>query len=281
MFPNKHIIEMPSWHGEYKVRGIESHLLSPCHASDVWHKFAERHQREPNSYWIGVGDLIDPTRPSTRKRKTHALADRKEALVEDDRANEAWLRQDILPKIEKVKDRCLGLLDGDHYIEFANGDTSTKFICDALKIPYLGSRMAYVGLFFRRGFQTVLYKILARHGKGACGTVGADLNRLIAQNIRWNADCYMGGHTHQENAAPVPRGDINDEFTDYKFRTQWFIRCGAMLRGFVMGQEHYPEKKEYGPLVCGWGEIDIAIGKKHSNNNNLAIQESSGRTLAF
>lgn len=253
------------------------HKGSEGHHGRLWMKFLQTQERDKHSYCIGVGDLVDADRPSMRQRKLLSLVDRPEAWTHEDRKDFAFLDKHVVPDYMRIRERCLGLLDGDHFVVFSNGMTSTQYICRKTGIPYLGERMAYVGLSFRTESQVTQvcrYTILARHGRGAGNTAGGDVTGLQRQNAQWLADLYLGGHTHRENAHPVPLLGPNTLFDDLKEKTVWYVRCGSFLRGFMANKQLYPEQEEYGPLCTGWVEIRLTIARLHTHNRVLRVTNS-------
>lgn len=251
--------------------------------SRLFDKFIRIQERDPNSYCIGTGDLIDADRPSLRDRKAimYAEAERKDALSHEDVKDQDWLDKYVIPKYKRLAPRCLGLLDGDHYKIFRNGTTSTQYICQRAKIPYLGERMAFVGLVFAAKTNSMCrYVILARHGTGGGGSNGADLARLERQNYGFLADLYLGGHTHRQNCTPQILLYPNKTFDRVNSKVVWHVRGGSFLRGFMPNMQTYAERSEYGPLVTGWVEVHIALSRVVSNNNVLRVTNSSAELVA-
>ena len=228
-------------------------------------------ERDKNRFWICTGDMLDADRPSMRDRKLvmYAERERAEAFTQEDKRNLAWLDRDVLPMYAPVAKKCLGILDGDHYLVFSNGMSSGKYIARRLGIPYLGERMGYAGLRFRYGKSTRLYAICARHGKGASGSNGADVNALEKQNAQFIADLYLGGHTHKENCHPVPLLYPNKNFTEMSQKIIWYVRGGSFLRGYLPGKATYAELAEYGPLATGWAEVSMRVHRMNHDDGVL------------
>jgi hypothetical protein len=204
--------------------------------------------------------------------------DRAEALTQEDKEHQEYLDRHVIPLYQPIASKCLGLIAGDHFRIYKTGMNSTEYIARALKVPYLGERMGYVSIIFRKGEKSMRYDLLARHGKAASSTPGGDMNALMRQNARWEADLLLGGHTHQENAHPEPICGVNQHRDNLYQKIRWYIRGGSFLRGFVVGRnkEHYAEKEEYSPLCIGWGRVDLFFGQPHSNGDNLCITNSEG-----
>ena len=268
---------------DFTIRHItDIHLGSEGHHKELFNRFLKLQENDKNAWWICTGDMIDADRPSMRDRKRLMYSDRPDALTQADEESQDWLDIHIVPKLKRIKDRCLGILDGDHYRLYSNGDTSGKYLCRKIGLPYLGERMAYVRIRFlckNRGDFTT-YTILARHGRGASSSPGGDVAALQKQNQQFIADLYLGGHTHKEHCVPVPLVYPNKEFTDLKQKVLWFVRGGSFLHGFVIGKQLYPEQEEYTPLCTGWAEIQLLLHRTRINNHNLVCEASSVRMIA-
>ncbi len=278
---------------EFTIRGVEPHFRSPGHYDAAWTEFRRTQEADKNSVWVSCGDLTDDDRPSTRERRKAMFADRTEAYTQEDKDYIKGLRQQMDIKIGRIADSCAGMVAGDHYRLFANGTNSVELICKWYGIPYLGERMGPVRLTFFRADEkkkgqrlsasgaSLQYNMIVRHGRGGGTTNGADVNALERQNKEFDADLFMGGHTHKANAHPRAILRPNQAFNGWKERTIWYVRVGALLRGFMPGKELYPEKKEYGPLLVGWGECTLTIGRPVAANRNLEIMKSVGKTVVL
>lgn len=247
---------------------------------DTWKKLIKRVEKDEFCRVILVGDLIDADRPSSRERRMLMGLGRPEVLEEDDLNHMDELKTHLIPDLKRIKDKIIGAVDGDHFRVYANGMTSTKFIMDNLKIPgaYLGERMGWVRMCFKRTKNSdfLNFDIFVRHGKGAASSFGMDVNALVRQSVGFDADLYVGGHTHRSWFVKVPnlycgRFDIKQRFVGY-------ARAGSLLRGFLYGETTYAETCEYNPLSIGWPEIQLFINKSRANNCNLAITDMKGLT---
>lgn len=257
----------------------DHHLGSNGHNSAVRNRLIKRLLRKESVYWVGTGDMVDCDRPSTREMKWKMYADRKDAWTQQDERDFDFLDRKVIPVYEPVKHTCLGLIDGDHYIRFSNGMTSGQYIANKLGVKYLGERMAYVCIAFRkRRNQSILHRILVRHGKGAPSTVGGDANALVRQNAQWEGDLFFGAHSHKLAAFPEPIVGPKESGTGLHQRIRWYIRTGSLLNGFSPTEQLYPEKAEYSPLCVGWGECEYHFGCPNHNSGNLTIVESKGST---
>jgi hypothetical protein len=218
-----------------------------------------------------------------RKRLLYAEGDRKDAFTQEDERNMSWIDKLVLPKLDGMGKRCLGMLDGDHFLIFSNGQTSTEYICQKIGAKYLGERMAYVVITFTgSGRQMIKYRILARHGTGGGSSCGADVSTLERQSSGWEADLHLGGHTHKQNVHNKTWLSPSNSCAELKQRVEWFIRGGSFLRGFTNKTELYAEKNEYGPLCNGWAEVELTVGRlSGTESQNLGIISSKAGLITF
>lgn len=237
-----------------------------------------RVQKEPNTYVIFVGDLIDAHRPSMRERMAHIYAeeDRKSAALEADDDHRGGLERGIIADLKPIAHKILGAVDGDHFVIYQNGRTSTQHILDTLKIPeaYLGRRMGWVNLrLVKKGaVHTQVFKIFVRHGKGATSTIGSDINSLVKQSVGFIADLYVAGHTHKKWVHSTPFLDT-DKYGKIIENPIGWARAGSLIKGFLEGQTTYAEEAEYAPLHVGYPDIYLCLGTR---NDNLIVKEIKG-----
>lgn len=250
--------------------GCDSKLLK-----DVIRKI----ELDKNGYWLHGGDIIDPDRPSQRVRKTSTTHDRPEVLSHEDEKSMLWLEKFMFPKWEPIAHKCLGIVAGDHFIEYGNRSNSAEHLCQRLKMPYLGERLGYSSINFSDGKGHMMwYDMLIRHGKGTASTSGGDVASLDRQSTQWFADAHFGGHTHQENCHPIPFMKPSSARSKLQERISWRIRGGSFLRGYLPGRTTYVEKAEYNPLCVGWAELHLTIRVSHCGE--LVISEQSAEIHA-
>ncbi len=108
----------------------------------------------PNAYWLGVGDYAEwiTSKDPRWDPSPKVIA----PWVEQDNIAETQRRW-IVDLFEPIKDKCIGLLYGNHEesIRKHNNDNVHKNICDDLKVDNLGYS-CFVHLSFKRGTETHL-----------------------------------------------------------------------------------------------------------------------------
>ena len=128
---------------------------------------------EPNSYWVGMGDYCDSITKNDKRFEMGGLS----SWVKPNDIIESQ-RKEIVRIFTPIKDKCLGLLTGNHEesLHQANQDDITGHICNDLGVPYLGYS-CFLVLTFERFTSHWQGVIQAWHGSGAAQTDGARLNR--------------------------------------------------------------------------------------------------------
>lgn len=280
---NHHEIDVHKVYGDFTIIPVEVHwsrrTKSNGFCKATWQKLIKRVQKDPNCRVVFVGDMLDADRPTTRERRLLMGLGRSEVLSEDDLDHMDMLDNHFIPELKPIKDKIIGMIDGDHYRVYENRKTSTQYIAEKLgiKSTYLGERMGWIRLLFnRKGGNTLAFDIFVRHGKGASSSHGTDMNALVKQSVGFDAHLYLAGHTHKQWFHKVPylyvgKNDIKQRFVGY-------ARAGSLLRGFLYGESTYAEAAEYSPLSIGWPEIYLTLSCPRSNSGNLTISDMRGLT---
>lgn len=271
---------------DFRIRQIcDTHQDSDFFRDDVFNDFVTTQERDTNSLWLHTGDIVDFDRPTTREAKNRNYSDRRDAQRNDAMKSIKWLDEKIIPKYAKIASSCLGIIDGDHYLEVGRF-TSGRYLAHKLRVPYLGKRSAYVSVIFRDTCGgAIKYDIFARHGKGGGGTPGGDMNALRKQNATIIADCYFGSHTHQQNCHPA-----RFEYVSHKGflanKIAWYVRGGSMLDCFPVGSKKrgYAYDAEYSSVPCGWGQVELTLAREYNGEGKakvFSIRKSTGSIIAF
>lgn len=269
--------------GDITIIPVEAHYSKRSKSNGFcprkWAKLIAKVKKEPNTYVIFPGDLIDADRPSMRARKAnmYAESDRESAREEQDNDNRFHLEKTICKDLEPIKDKILGMVDGDHFVLYQNGMTSTQHICHTLGIPqaYLGRRMGWVSLRIKpkNTSKRVRFDIFVRHGKGGTSGIGADVNALIKQSQGFLAELYIGGHTHKKWFYSMPFL-YPDNSGKIKNKIIGWARAGSLLKGFIPDEITYGEECEYSPLDIGWPEVYVKFAV--DSNDVLAVKSMRG-----
>lgn len=246
---------------KFRIRFItDTHIKGDGFREDLFSRFINEQRKDDSGYWIHGGDNGNPDRNSRREIDEYANANRKDEVITQNEKNKLWVEHFIIPKYEKIKDKCLGFIAGDHWMVI-DGKPCTEYIAKRLGVPYLGEREGFaVVKFVTDGAMSFQYIIHVRHGKGGASTPGGDVGALIKQENGFVADLHLGGHTHKSNVHNGVITFINSQCVR-KEKVTWFMRGGSFL-----DKPEYAKKSEYTPLPCGWGEIELSIGRVYHGN---------------
>lgn len=233
-----------------------------------------------NGWTILMGDTCDSARTHYRTHLKSYTQDENSQIQLDE-----WHRREVaeLAKLlEPIRDRIAGAILGNHYWEYSDGTNSEQYLCQILKIPYLGPtgivRVEYSGA---RGDVMAMQVVYAHHNGGSNGgrTEGGDANALTRSEGSFEADIYVLSHTHKRRAFKMPVLTLtNKGVPRVRERTRVFIRSGAFLKGYAEDhpsaeRPHFPsyaEKAAYRPTDLGWVECRTHWRSKH-------LYEGSGR----
>lgn len=204
-------------------------------------------------YFIGMGDQVDVASPGNRHRiRTASLYDSVEDMME-----EAAMKavEDVADILKGTEGRWLGLVEGHHFWEFANGETSDTLLAEKLGAPFLGN-CAFVRLRFDRG-SSIVCTLWVHHGSGGGQKAASPLYKLENLTPYFDADIYLIGHTHKKAAAPISQLYLNNR-GDIKHRKKILACTGSFLKAYTQGSERhgraqgdYVEKRLLSPATLG------------------------------
>lgn len=202
--------------------------------------------KQPNAYFIGMGDYVDFGSPSNRGR-LRAMIEKGDLYdtVEDglDGFAQEGLEelQDILAP---TKGRWLGLVEGHHFWPFSDGTTTDTRLCQFLGAPFLGT-CGLVNVRFKAPEGTRAHKppgftIWAHHGRGSGATQAAPLNKLERMAAHWDGvDVFLMAHHHKKVATKVqrlaPRWGLRNH--ELKHKNVILACTGGFLRGYMAGSK--------------------------------------------
>ena len=230
------------------------------HSSEKWRDFLWEVKHTPNALAIGLGDYMDFLRQHARDFLSLYKTDRDSFKKLHD-----WRRKaadDFCEKyLDPIRDKLIGLSLGNHHHEFGDGINDTMYMCQQLKVPYLG-----VGFFIRLQLaqpnRTVhqTFLILGHHGHkiSTAQTMGGSVNALLKRAGSLGADIYIQAHNHQKHGTTRPELTATRNGTLKLIeRPKAFIRAGCFVRGYVPNCVTYAEEKLYEPTEIGYVRLDI------------------------
>lgn len=160
---------------------------------------------------------------------------------------------------EPVKDRCLGVISGNHEDRLKNDDINPLWV---LSRAYNWNYMEYEGIvkiqFGKQGNDRYnTWVIFVSHGYGSGRTVGSKVNASEkAEHIINNADIYLTGHSHINNYYLTSSIYFNSNKNRVIQKIQHNFICGGFLE-----REKYAAKKMLKPTVTGVWQIKLLSDK--------------------
>ncbi|KKN67771.1 hypothetical protein LCGC14_0458040 [marine sediment metagenome] len=241
---------------------------------------------EHNAYFLGMGDYVDVASPSNRaKIRAAGLYD---SVMEALEAAAEKAIGEFLEAVKGTEGRWLGILEGHHFYDFADGTTSDTRIALALSTPqftchHLGTS-ALVRIPFVRGGRTACSTtIWCHHGQGGGQTTGAILNKLERQVGNFEADIYLMGHYTKEVSERKSRISLSrgpDPHLIHK--TIYLASTGGFHRGYLhknrtglVPRGSYVEQGMFSPATLG-GPV-FQLRPVHTNKTDyVAITKIDG-----
>jgi predicted phosphodiesterase len=228
-----------------------------------------------NARIILMGDMLDQDRTTRRKHRKSYVADSNSVESHDDRHNRRDV-EDLAAILEPIKTKVYGVLQGNHYYEYATGVTSDQYLCELLGIPYCGPVGVFRVTLSRAGSSRNL-TIWSHHSGGTSGgrTLGGSVNALLRQENSWDADIYLMGHDHRRIVWRESTMSLTQSGEPIVVEhPKIFARVGAMLKTYdhenciSTTKPHFPsygEHAAYRPSDLGWVEIEVTLKKKNGN----------------
>ncbi len=221
---------------------------------------------DPNSFWIGLGDNADYISPNDKRFSADHLDDG--AKLNIGRLG-AYYRERVRDLFMPIKDKCLGLLLGNHeqkYFQDNNQEDGHGWLCVELGVPNLQYCALFDLVFVRKACKVPkllpsapaygnttshTWRLYCHHGSGSSSTPGGKLNTLIKHMNFAEADIYLLGHMHDQKGQRMVRLGANADCTHLEERVSLGCISGSYLRTYQQGKTGYGEVKGYAPTTLG------------------------------
>jgi hypothetical protein len=234
------------------------HYGASLHCARSWAEFQYRCKHTENPYYFGMGDYFDLASTSERE----VLADKKLHLTTHETIGQ-WVDgmvEQYLETIAFMKGRLIGMIEGNHYYQYADGSTSTQRMAQRLKGQYFGVE-AHGRIYFNVRSIRKSLRVYAHHGAGSGATRGGSLNRLAQMERGFAADVYLMGHDHQLGTWTGNRVDL-DAYSKQVHDPILYVRTGSFLRTRVHGRPSYIVDIAGNPSTLGWASIEVKMQRK-------------------
>lgn len=220
-------------------------------------------EKNKEVYWVGLGDYAEFINFSDKRFDPKNI----DKSLRDD-LDDLCSRQTsyIASKFWNIKDRCLGLLDGNHeesirlnYHFDVTNDIISRLNSKGNKIPRLGWN-AFIKLIFLSpvGKHKSQVTMFVTHGYGGGHTIGGKVTKLVNLARDFEADIYCFGHvheklTHNRDIISCTQGSFNHIVRSRKC----YALTGTYYNSYKKGNINYSEKKLYPPGDIGSVKITI------------------------
>lgn len=225
----------------------------------------------PSSRVILLGDQFEGTRTSYRAFLKSYAKD-KNSKNTFDTLMEAQV-DELVAELTPIKDKIIGVLQGNHYYEFFGDLTSDQLLCQRLKVPFLGVE-AGIRLECRdtkgKGRATLI--VAAHHHGGSSGgkTFAGDVGALHRFEQVWDADIFLLGHTHKTLTFMAGKKALQKTGEPLEVvRKLVFARCGCMRdseadtsAANIPYNPDYAKMDSYPPIPLTWPEIRVRVDTK-------------------
>jgi hypothetical protein len=253
----------------------------PIGEKELLRQWVEAVQTAKNGFGLLMGDAFDNARTTFGKHVRSYLGDENSREALDDMVRKEV--RDLSKVLMPIRSKLIGAIQGNHFWPFIDGTTSDQYLCQLLKIPYLGP-LAAIRLDFvdRRGKVLLHRTLVAHHHGGSAGgrTTSGDVAALARFEHGWDADIYVVSHTHRRIAWKEELMGLSVKGEPHiRQRTKVFVRSGALLKGFKEDSPNahqmyipsYAEKAAYRATNLGWVEVKIKLS--HAGGNSGDVNE--------
>lgn len=243
---------------------------SPLFSRNVWERYTEAVSAAQNPITIGMGDYSDHFRPSVQERLTSAIRGYdKESLHSIQDMHREFMDKKVLPLLRSVVkgSTCLGLLAGHHDMDYNDGTNSTQYLCNQLKVPYLGRGEAIVRvnlcLSGTNEKKRLNFDIFATHGEGGGASVGGAVRKLQNLMPHFDVDVILRGHSCDRFVFAEPRYSLTRTHPPrLRCRNRVIANTGGFSESRIEKVTTYVEQSNMVPKAMGWVELHVRVKRE-------------------
>ena len=217
---------------------------------------------DPFALWWGMGDYCEAITPTDKRWDIKAVA----PWVEQQNIAESQ-RQWVRSLFEPIKDKCLGLLIGNHEetIRLRNYQDIQLDLCRDLGVKNL-SYSCFLRIYFERESSNSVFTVTCHleHGSGAAQTEGGKMMRLVKGMAAFDADIYAMAHLHDIKTNTIPYLYLSQkEPLKIKQRVKVGAITGSWFKAYMESPyPSYAERHGYTPTVIGCPTFTIIPDKE-------------------
>lgn len=245
----------------YLIPFGDIHRDSDLHADSHWKEFLKYAKAKKNALFLGMGDYSDGISTSERiVLSDPGLHDTTRTTMQN---HYKGCAATLSKELSFMRGKLVGMLGGNHYFQFNNGDTTDHMLAASLSTKFLGvCSFIRLSLRFKNREKSGSLDIFAHHGKGGGNLPGSQFNTIEKMLTTADADIYLMGHSHGKGCIPSnPRLKLvstgfNGELT-VRERTPWLGRTGSFLKAYEPGMVSYNVDAGRSACALGWIEFEI------------------------
>lgn len=265
-----HSVDIPCKLGE-SIKIIpfgDVHRDSEMHAHSTWKEFLDYAQAQKNAYFLGMGDYTDGVSTSERAILNASNLHSTTKISMGDMYK--GVVRTLANELSFMRNRCIGLLGGNHYFDYNDGQNTDHLLASALQTRHLGVHsFILVRLVVeqrKNGHGTprhIPLWIQAHHGLGGGALAGSQYNPIQKMGHMFpRAHINLMGHSHGKgcnggSVVLVPREIREFPFFTIDEQPSWQGRTGSFLKVYEDGKSSYNVDACRSPNALGWIEFEV------------------------
>ena len=257
------------------------HRDSDMFAHDHWQRFLAHAKQQKNAIFLGMGDYTDGV--STSERIVLSNSGMHDTTTNTLKDVYKGVAKTLHNELSFMRGKLIGMLGGNHYFDFGDGDTTDHVLAASLGTKFLGV-CSFIRLSFRfenKSSSRASLDIFAHHGKGGGSTPGGQFNTIEKMSTTADADFYLMGHTHGKGCLPsTPRLTLSSTNKKaelcVKERTPWLGRTGSFLKAYENNKVSYNVDAGRSPASLGWIEFEITPVRSRKHGQDVIEFEIRG-----
>jgi hypothetical protein len=265
-----HSVDIPCKLGEpIKIIPFgDVHRDSEMHAHSTWQDFLAYAKAQKNAYFLGMGDYTDGISTSERAILNASNLHSTTKISMGDMYK--GVVRTLANELGFMRHRCIGLLGGNHYFDYNDGQNTDHLLAAALGTRHLGVHsFILVRLMINERKTTsgrpryVPLWIQAHHGLGGGALAGSQYNPIQKMGHMFpRAHINLMGHSHGKgcnggNVVLVPREMSEFPFFTIDEQPSWQGRTGSFLKVYEDGKSSYNVDACRSPNALGWIEFEV------------------------
>lgn len=254
----------------YLIPFGDVHRSAPMCDEKKWTEFLDWARKKKTCYFLGMGDYDDLASTSERVILNNGNLHESSRETFEREVYERFTKR-LAKELGFMKNRLIGLIEGNHYATFNDGTTTTQRLCQYLDCKYLGVTSFIILTLRYDKYHSHRVVIWAHHGRGAGRTTGASINAVEQMEKIAEADIYLMGHDHKKSAVPLNKFCIKEAATKNQkvhIKRIWLARTGSFLRGYMDGRPSYVTDACLPPTDLGVVKFTLTPKRDQSNGED-------------